>query len=40
MVGSRELILPIKTEAMINVGGAISPFNAWLISCGATTLPL
>lgn len=40
VAGSRELILPIKTDAMINVGGAISPFNAWLISRGATTLPL
>ncbi|QIZ37376.1 PLP-dependent aspartate aminotransferase family protein [Saccharopolyspora sp. ASAGF58] len=40
VIGPRELILPIKTEAMINVGAAISPFNAWLISRGSITLPL
>lgn len=40
VIGPRELILPIKTEAMISVGGAISPFNAWLISRGSITLPL
>ncbi|MER6221480.1 aminotransferase class I/II-fold pyridoxal phosphate-dependent enzyme [Streptomyces sp900105755] len=40
VIGPRELILPIKSEAMINVGGAISPFNAWLISRGSITLPL
>ncbi|MER5529161.1 aminotransferase class I/II-fold pyridoxal phosphate-dependent enzyme [Streptomyces sp. NPDC002677] len=40
VVGPRALILPIKSEAMINVGAAISPFNAWLISRGSITLPL
>lgn len=40
VIGPRELILPIKSEAMINVGAAISPFNAWLISRGSITLPL
>ncbi|MFH9551855.1 trans-sulfuration enzyme family protein [Streptomyces sp. NPDC017435] len=40
VIGPRELILPIKAEAMINVGAAISPFNAWLISRGSITLPL
>lgn len=25
---------------MVNVGGAISPFNAWLIMRGVVTLPL
>ena len=25
---------------MVNLGGAISPFNAWLIMWGAVTLPL
>ncbi|MCZ4516579.1 aminotransferase class V-fold PLP-dependent enzyme, partial [Streptomyces sp. ActVer] len=40
VIGPRELILPIKAEAMINVGAAISPFNAWLISRGSVTLPL
>ena len=38
--GKRELIDRIRLEAMVNVGGAISPFNAWLIMRGAVTLPL
>lgn len=40
VVGSRALIQPIKSNAMVDVGGVISPFNAWLISRGAITLPL
>ncbi|MEV7389123.1 PLP-dependent transferase [Streptomyces sp. NPDC091215] len=40
VIGPREPILPIKTEAMINVGAANSPFNAWLISRGSITLPV
>ncbi len=40
VVGRRELISPIKSNAMVDVGGVISPFNAWLISRGAITLPL
>lgn len=40
VIGSRELIQPIKSEAMVDVGGVISPFNAWLISRGSVTLPL
>jgi methionine-gamma-lyase len=40
VVGSRELIAPIKSNAMVDVGGVISPFNAWLISRGMITLPL
>ncbi|TCK65810.1 aminotransferase class I/II-fold pyridoxal phosphate-dependent enzyme [Curtobacterium sp. PhB136] len=40
VVGSRELIRPLKTDAMVSVGGAISPFNAWLITRGSVTLPL
>ncbi|MDR2749136.1 MAG: aminotransferase class V-fold PLP-dependent enzyme, partial [Clostridiales bacterium] len=38
--GKTELIDKIKGEAMVNLGGAISPFNAWLIMRGAVTLPL
>ena len=38
--GEHELIARLKKEAMINFGGAISPFNAWLIDRGLTTLPL
>lgn len=40
VVGARSLIDPIKSHAMVDVGGVISPFNAWLISRGSITLPL
>ncbi|MDR3135969.1 MAG: aminotransferase class I/II-fold pyridoxal phosphate-dependent enzyme [Coriobacteriales bacterium] len=38
--GSTDLIAKIKAEAMVNLGGAISPFNAWLIQRGSVTLAL
>ncbi|MDU4960485.1 MAG: aminotransferase class I/II-fold pyridoxal phosphate-dependent enzyme [Sporomusaceae bacterium] len=40
VIGRRELIDRIRRQAMVNLGGAISPFNAWLIMRGAVTLPL
>jgi cystathionine gamma-synthase/methionine-gamma-lyase len=40
VIGRRELIDKIKRQAMVNLGGVISPFNAWLIMRGAVTLPL
>jgi methionine-gamma-lyase len=40
VIGSRELIDPIKADAMVDVGGVISPFNAWQIHRGSVTLPL
>ncbi|WRS29326.1 aminotransferase class I/II-fold pyridoxal phosphate-dependent enzyme [Actinomycetaceae bacterium MB13-C1-2] len=40
VAGSKELIQKIKSDAMVDVGGAISPFNAWLIQRGSVTLPL
>ncbi|NLN14206.1 MAG: aminotransferase class I/II-fold pyridoxal phosphate-dependent enzyme, partial [Tissierellia bacterium] len=40
VLGKKELIDRIKTEAMVNVGGVISPFNAWLIARGMVTLPI
>jgi methionine-gamma-lyase len=40
VIGRRELIQPIKADAMVDVGGVISPFNAWLIERGSVTLPL
>ncbi|CAK7004699.1 MAG: L-methionine gamma-lyase [Desulfovibrio sp.] len=40
VLGCTELIDRIKEEAMVNFGGIISPFNAWLISRGLVTLPL
>lgn len=40
VIGSADLIQPIKADAMVDVGGVISPFNAWLIMRGSVTLPL
>jgi len=40
ILGSTKLIDRIKEEAMVNFGGIISPFNAWLIARGLLTLPL
>lgn len=40
VIGSHELIQKVKSDAMVDVGGAISPFNAWLIQRGSATLPL
>lgn len=40
VIGRTELIDAIKRQAMVNLGGAISPFNAWMIMRGVSTLPL
>ena len=40
VIGSRALVQPIKGDAIVDVGGIISPFNAWLINRGSITLPL
>lgn len=40
VIGSAELVAPIRAQAMVDVGGVISPFNAWLIVRGSVTLPL
>ncbi|MFC5061024.1 trans-sulfuration enzyme family protein [Actinomycetospora atypica] len=40
VIGATELLDPLRADAMVDVGGVISPFNAWLISRGAITLPL
>lgn len=40
VAGSHELVSRIKSDAMVDVGGVISPFNAWLILRGSVTLPL
>ena len=40
VIGRRALISKIKADAMVDVGGVISPFNAWLIMRGSVTLPL
>jgi methionine-gamma-lyase len=38
--GPKALIDKIRAEAMVNMGGVISPFNAWLIMRGAVSLPI
>ncbi len=40
IMGCKELIDRIKEIAMVNFGGILSPFNAWLIARGLITLPL
>ena len=40
VIGRADLIDPIKGDAMVDVGGVISPFNAWMIQRGSVTLPL
>jgi methionine-gamma-lyase len=40
VIGAKELIDKIRAEAMVNLGGVISPFNAWLIMRGAVSLPI
>ena len=39
ILGNRERIEVLRNDAMIHLGGIISPFNAWLIARGAATLP-
>ncbi len=38
--GNSDLIGKLNVEAAIHHGGVLSPFNAWLIARGASTLPL
>lgn len=40
VISTPKIITKIKEQSMVNLGGAISPFNAWLIMRGASTLPL
>lgn len=40
VIGRADLIKRIKNDAMVDVGGTVSPFNAWLIMRGSVTLPL
>ncbi|MDR7869378.1 MAG: PLP-dependent aspartate aminotransferase family protein [Tissierellaceae bacterium] len=39
VMGRKELIKEVKEIAMVNFGGIISPFTAWLIARGLTTVP-
>lgn len=40
IIGKHEYLEIIRAQSQVNLGGAISPFNAWLIMRGAVTLPL
>jgi methionine-gamma-lyase len=40
VIGPQKEIQRIRKEMLIHLGGALSPFNAWLILRGAVTLPL
>lgn len=40
VIGSSALVDRIRHDALVDVGGVISPFNAWLIMRGSVTLPL
>ena len=40
VLGRKELLAEVKEIAMVNFGGILSPFNAWLIARGLVTLPL
>jgi methionine-gamma-lyase len=40
VLGSEENVLRIRKEMLVHLGGALSPFNAWLISRGLVTLPM
>ncbi|MBN1148328.1 MAG: PLP-dependent transferase [Anaerolineales bacterium] len=40
LIGPQEGVGRIRREMLVHLGGAISPFNAWLIVRGLATLPL
>lgn len=40
VMGNTELVDQLKELAMVNYGGILSPFNAWLIARGLVTVPL
>ncbi|MFP5070484.1 trans-sulfuration enzyme family protein [Pseudonocardia nantongensis] len=40
VLGRHELVDRIRADAMVDAGGVISPFNAWLIMRGSITLPM
>lgn len=40
IIGKKAHLDVIRTQSQINLGGVISPFNAWLIMRGSVTLPL
>ncbi len=40
IIGDHEMLEKVRYQAQVNIGGVISPFNAWLIMRGAVTFPL
>lgn len=40
VIGRRQAIADLRRGPLIHLGGALSPFNAWLIQRGIHTLPL
>ena len=40
VLGSEQNIKKIRKDMLVHLGGALSPFNAWLIGRGLMTLPL
>ncbi|RPI96965.1 MAG: PLP-dependent transferase [Spirochaetales bacterium] len=40
VIGPKKDMHRIRKDALVHLGGAMSPFNAWLISRGMVTLPL
>ncbi|MBI4856375.1 MAG: aminotransferase class I/II-fold pyridoxal phosphate-dependent enzyme [Acetobacterium woodii] len=40
IAGKKEHLDKIRFQSQVNLGGTISPFNAWLIMRGAVTFPL
>ncbi len=40
IIGDHETLEKVRYQAQVNIGGVISPFNAWLIMRGAVTFPL
>ena len=40
ILGTEEAMQHVRKEMLVHLGGALSPFNAWLINRGLTTLPV
>ena len=40
VLGCEEEMQRVRKEMLVHLGGALSPFNAWLINRGLTTLPV
>ena len=40
VLGAAAALEPLRKHVLVHLGGALSPFNAWLIARGAATLPI